>query len=180
MTRPQTADVELRRLLRPAAWTVWTAVVAHAERREDGDLFAAVSVRGLAVELGLAKDTVAGCVQRLTRHGLVERCPQAHVQGRFIRGGYLVYPPGVDGAVTAAAPIDRPPQEPPATALDMRSVTSADVRDCATSPPSLSLLSDPSADDEHGDALTSTARSSWPAQQSTEPVAQLSLLGDWS
>ena len=93
MTGPRVSDVELRRLLRPAAWTVWTAVVAHATPDADGVSFAAVSVRGLAIELGLAKDTVAGCIQRLAAHGLIERCPQAHVAGRFIASGYLVYRP---------------------------------------------------------------------------------------
>jgi DNA-binding transcriptional MocR family regulator len=93
MTGPHVSDVELRRLLRPAAWTVWTAVVDHATPDADGVAFAAVSVRRLALELGLAKDTVAGCIQRLAAHGLIERRPQAHVAGRFIAGGYLVYRP---------------------------------------------------------------------------------------
>lgn len=93
MIGPHVSDVELRRLLRPAAWTVWTAVVDHATPDADGVSFAAVSVRGLALELGLAKDTVAGCIQRLAAHGLIERRPQAHVAGRFIASGYLVFRP---------------------------------------------------------------------------------------
>lgn len=83
-------DMELRRTLRPAAWTVWTAIVAHADIDIEGELSAPVSARSLADELGLAKDTVAGCLQRLAAHGLIERRPQAHVAGRFIASGYLV------------------------------------------------------------------------------------------
>jgi DNA-binding transcriptional MocR family regulator len=103
MTGHRLSDVELRRLLRPAAWTVWSAVIAHAVVDSDGVLSAAVSARSLAHELGLAKDTVAGCLQRLAGHGLIERRPQAHVAGRFTASGYWVYRP--EPLILDAAPL---------------------------------------------------------------------------
>lgn len=95
MSTPMLAigDVELRRRLRPTAWTVWTAVLEHAVLREDGSWFAAVSLRSLAGELDLAKDTIASAMQRLAAYNLVERRRQDHVAGRFVAGGYVVHRP---------------------------------------------------------------------------------------
>ena len=88
---PTIGDVELRRRLRPTAWTVWTAVLQHAVPHADGSWFAAVSLRSLADELDLAKDTVAGAMQRLAAHNLIERRRQDHVAGRFVASGYVVH-----------------------------------------------------------------------------------------
>ncbi|MEZ5255517.1 MAG: MarR family transcriptional regulator [Ilumatobacteraceae bacterium] len=71
----------MRRLLRPIGWTVWQAVLEHAVDT-DGVLVAAVSVRSLADELGLAKDTVAAAIRRLIAHGLIERQPQTRHASR--------------------------------------------------------------------------------------------------
>ena len=48
------------------------------------------SVRALADELGLAKDTVARAIQRLQRAGLVSRIDARLCDGRFGHGCYVL------------------------------------------------------------------------------------------
>jgi len=94
-------NVVMRRLLRPLGWTVWHALLEHAED-VDGTLVAAVSVRSLADELGLAKDTVAAAIRRLVAHGLVTRQLQARHDTRFTAGAYVRHP------TAATPPMPRP------------------------------------------------------------------------
>ena len=115
MTAPARSASTLRRVLRPAAWTVWQAIVDHA--RPDGDrVVAIVSVRSLADELGLAKDTVSAAIRRLAAHGLIERQPQPHANARFTFGRYVLHPIEaplphnlVDPALSPVTPLDDPP-----------------------------------------------------------------------
>ncbi|MEZ5216443.1 MAG: hypothetical protein R2715_07590 [Ilumatobacteraceae bacterium] len=76
--------------------------------REDGSWFAAVSLRSLAGELDLAKDTIAGAMQLLAAHNLVERRRQDHVAGRFVAGGYVVHRPTRMVFTATGASTDRP------------------------------------------------------------------------
>jgi DNA-binding IclR family transcriptional regulator len=49
-----------------------------------------MSVRGLAEQIGLTKDTVARALQRLQRAGLVTRRDARLDDGRFGRGSYVL------------------------------------------------------------------------------------------
>lgn len=52
-----------------------------------------MSVRGVAAELSLAKDTVARAIQRLQRAGLVRRIDARLTDGRFGHGCYVLVIP---------------------------------------------------------------------------------------
>ena len=88
---PASDNAAMRRLLLPIGWTVWQEVLEHAVDT-DGVLVAAVSVRSLADELGLAKDTVAAAFRLLTAHGLLELQPQPRHDSRFSPGRYALHP----------------------------------------------------------------------------------------
>jgi DNA-binding IscR family transcriptional regulator len=76
--------------LGPVAWVVLERMAQQATADRD-DLVVCASVRSLASEFGLAKDTVARAVHRLRCAGLVQ-----FVGDRFERGAYrLTVPPDV-------------------------------------------------------------------------------------
>jgi DNA-binding IclR family transcriptional regulator len=77
---PDARDVVVQ--LGPVAWVVLERMAQQANADGD-DLVVRASVRSLAAELGLAKDTVARAVRRLRRAGLV-----AFVGERFEPGAY--------------------------------------------------------------------------------------------
>lgn len=86
----------------PVAWVVLERLAQQATPDGD-DVVVQASVRSLATELGLAKDTVARAVVRLRRAGLVE-----FVGERFTRGSYrLTIPPEVLRR-DDSAPLTRP------------------------------------------------------------------------
>ena len=84
---------EWRRALRPTAWVVLEALTEQATPRPgDRAPVAYVSVRALAAELGLSKDTVADALQALRTAGLVSRVDQSKDgTGRFVRGAYRLH-----------------------------------------------------------------------------------------
>jgi DNA-binding transcriptional ArsR family regulator len=82
---PGARDVVVR--LGPVAWVVLERMAQQAMADGD-DLVVCASVRSLAAELGLAKDTVAWALRRLRRAGLVE-----FVGERFERGSYRLTVP---------------------------------------------------------------------------------------
>jgi DNA-binding IclR family transcriptional regulator len=99
---PAARDVVVR--LGPVAWVVLERIVQQAIA--DGDeLVGCASVRSLAAELGLAKDTVARAVRRLRRAGLVE-----FVGERFERGSYRLTVPHDVLHVEGSAPANRSPR----------------------------------------------------------------------
>ena len=75
----------LRLELGPTAWVVLEELLARSVGPL-GDCRASASVRSLATELGLSKDTVARAVVRLRRAGLVTACQARSTTGAFDGG----------------------------------------------------------------------------------------------
>jgi hypothetical protein len=74
----------LRRRLGPVAWIVLEDLALDAEMSVDGEMVAATTVRRLATNVGLNKDTAARAVARLIAAGLLRRDPAAR--------GYVLRP----------------------------------------------------------------------------------------
>jgi DNA-binding Lrp family transcriptional regulator len=64
--------------------------LADSSIDRSGATVSEMSVRGLADEIGLAKDTVARAVRRLQRAGLVSRIDARLTDGRFGHGCYVL------------------------------------------------------------------------------------------
>jgi DNA-binding transcriptional ArsR family regulator len=80
-------SVEVRRRLGPTAWVVFEELLLASTG--SGDCYeASVSVRSLAAQLGLAKDTVARGLTRLRVAGLVSNCQSRTESGTFTTGTY--------------------------------------------------------------------------------------------
>ena len=79
---------ELRRRLGPTSWVVLEELL---QRSTDGE--ARVSIRTLAVSLGLAKDTVARAVRRLGDAGLIVAHQTRSEAGVFDTGSYRLAVP---------------------------------------------------------------------------------------
>jgi hypothetical protein len=73
----------LRRAVGPTAWVVLEALVQSAEPTDTDDYIKRRSIRDLAIELGLAKDTVARAVRVLREVGVL-----GHKQGRGNAGAF--------------------------------------------------------------------------------------------
>jgi DNA-binding transcriptional ArsR family regulator len=99
------ASVRLRRELGPTTWVVLEELLARSDGTADS-CSASVSVRSLASELGLAKDTVARALSRLRRAGIVSACQTRSTSGAFAAGSYLIAVPEtltIDDDATAVA-----------------------------------------------------------------------------
>jgi DNA-binding IclR family transcriptional regulator len=79
------AAATLRREVGPVAWCVLECLL---EQSVDGGRTAAASVRALAAELGVAKNTAHRGITTLTRAGLVEAVQPRNADGRFQAGRY--------------------------------------------------------------------------------------------
>jgi DNA-binding IclR family transcriptional regulator len=88
----------------PVAWVVLERMAQQAIADGD-DLLVCASVRSLASELGLAKDTVARALRRLRRAGLLE-----FVGERFERGSYRLTVPADVLRVEGSTPANRSSQ----------------------------------------------------------------------
>jgi DNA-binding transcriptional MocR family regulator len=77
----------VRREVGPLAWCVLEVLAAAPV--VDGDVVAA-SVRSLAVELGVSKNTIQRSMAALVAAGLVEHEQRRARDGRLERGGYRV------------------------------------------------------------------------------------------
>ena len=81
----------LRRRLGPVAWCVLEDLVEDARVDSLGRRVATSSVRRLADNLGVSKDTTARALRRLTSAQLIEALPAPRVdRGRFGVGAYLI------------------------------------------------------------------------------------------
>jgi hypothetical protein len=101
---PAARDVVVR--LGPVAWVVLERMVQRAIADGD-DLVVCASVRSLASELGLAKDTAARAMRRLRHAGLVE-----FVGERFAQGAYRLTVPTDVLCVEDSARANHSPQAP--------------------------------------------------------------------
>ena len=128
--------VELRRRLDPSAWVVFGQLLL--ESTGNGDTAeASVSVRSLAAQLGLAKDTVARALNRLRQAGLVDASQSRTAAGVYATGCYTLTIPT---AITLDDLTPPPPSTTPRTARTARTArTPPSPRSTATTQLSLSL-----------------------------------------
>jgi len=82
----------LRRALGPTGWVVFEQLLACSTGPVD-DCRAEVSVRSMAAELGLSKDTVARALCRLRSVGLVAPSQSRATSGVFAGGCYSIAVP---------------------------------------------------------------------------------------
>jgi DNA-binding IclR family transcriptional regulator len=122
--RVDAGAADLRRTLGPMPWC---ALEALLERSSDSRM-AAASVRSIAADLGVAKNTAHRAVAALVRAGVVESIPERDAAGWFRTGRYRLH---VADLLTAAA--DTTPT-PPTPRLERRRGTRR------TAPAQLSLL----------------------------------------
>ena len=98
------SSIDLRRALGPTAWVVFEELLVVSSGPVEA-CHASVSVRSLAVQLGLAKDTVARALVRLRRAGLVTATQSRTVSGVFTTGCYrLTVPASITFADHSVAP----------------------------------------------------------------------------
>lgn len=101
---------DLRRHVGPTTWVVLEELLQRSTG--DGDQVAAtVSIRSLAVSLGLAKDTVARAVRRLRELGAIEAIQARASSGTFEAGSYRLVVPAVCLSVALSS---QPPVAPSA------------------------------------------------------------------
>ncbi len=82
----------LRRSLGPTAWAVLADVAMDAQPDGDGVEVVATSARLVAAHLGIAKDTAARALRRLSAAGILCRRPQGtSAAGRFSAGTYELH-----------------------------------------------------------------------------------------
>ena len=117
---------EVRRVLGASAWTALEVVVARVGD-VDGQPVAPVSVREVADELGVAKNTAHRAIRRLIEAGLVAPIQDRSPAGRFLGGAYRV-----DVPTDVLCPASRRPVASPRR--------HAPRRDRTATPTQLSLL----------------------------------------
>lgn len=78
------------RRLGPTAWAVLEVLRARSAVGERGERIVEVSIRGLAVDLGLAKNTVHRALALLRRCGLIDARQTRTSAGTFSRGYYVL------------------------------------------------------------------------------------------
>ena len=108
-------SIELRRQLGPTAWVAFEELLL-ASTGPRADCVATVSVRALAGELGLAKDTVARAMVRLHRAGLVVARRSRTDAGTFATGSYVLALPSsisVDDVTSSTSPRTPPSRTRP-------------------------------------------------------------------
>lgn len=105
---------DVRRQLGPLAWAALEVLFSHGTM-VDGESIADSSVREIAVQLGVAKNTAHRAVRALRAAGLVSPIQRRDNEGRFLDGGYrLTVPPDVlhivPSSFTTNAPITARPR----------------------------------------------------------------------
>ncbi len=127
-------SVELRRRLGPTAWVVFEQLLLESAR--SGDVCeATVSVRSLATQLGLAKDTVARALNRLRGSGLVEASQTRTATGVYATGCYTL-------TIPASITLDDHTSPPPSNTSSSvaPAITRGSHRSRTTATTQLSLL----------------------------------------
>ena len=125
MTRaiaPGPHSAELRKQLGPTAWCALECLV---ERSDDGRTTLA-TVRSVAADLGVAKNTAHRAMSTLARAGLVESVQTRDGEGRFEPGRYLLHlgdlsaiPPTSTTTARRAKRAPRPSTSSPAQQLTL-------------------------------------------------------------
>lgn len=127
----------LRRRLGPTGWVVFEELLL-ASTASATACCASVSVRSLAVSLGLAKDTVARALVRLRAAGLVAVTQSRSAGGAFAASSYeLRIPPGI---IVEATPTSSPTTAALSGTNPTVSTNANRRRDCAGDGVQLSLL----------------------------------------
>jgi len=94
---------ETRRSLGPLAWAALEALVTDAQKSDGADVVN-TSVRQLAAQLGVAKNTAHRALVALRNAGFVEPDQPRSTSGRFSTGAYrLVVAPSILRLTTEAA-----------------------------------------------------------------------------
>jgi DNA-binding IclR family transcriptional regulator len=94
-----------RRSLGPVAWCVLECLL---EQSDDGRTSPA-SVRSIAADLGVAKNTAQRAIASLVNAGLAEAVQERDARGRFRPGGYRLY---VTDLLAAAPSSTHQPRRP--------------------------------------------------------------------
>lgn len=89
---------QVRRQVGPVAWCALECLL----ERSEGGMTVEASVRGIAVDLGVAKNTAHRAVAALVRAGLVEPIQERDAQGRFRPGRYRLLLADLAPAATPA------------------------------------------------------------------------------
>jgi DNA-binding IclR family transcriptional regulator len=100
---------ELRRRLGPLAWAALEVLVA-ASRDEADDVTAAATVREVAAQLGVAKNTAHRAMLTLRSAGLATPTQRRDTDGRYCDGGYRLTVP--NDAISRAPQSDAAPIAP--------------------------------------------------------------------
>jgi hypothetical protein len=103
----------LRRAVGPTAWVVLEALLQNAEPTSADEYIARRSIRDLAADLGLAKDTVARALRVLRDVGLISHDQHRADAGTFDPGRYAISMP--IGVVMSAPLITPSPSAEPRT-----------------------------------------------------------------
>lgn len=111
---------EVRRSLGPTSWAAVEVLMTHAH---DGACVVA-SVRFVADELGVAKNTAHRAMRRLVGAGLAVPTQERSVDGRFVAGAYRL---AIDPDVIRAEPADFTPAAPSRPARARHARARADV-----------------------------------------------------
>ena len=82
--------VHLRRVVGPTAWVVLETLLHDAEPTGSDEYVAHRSIRDLAAEIGLAKDTVARAIRALRDIGLISHAQCRTGAGTFDPGRYAI------------------------------------------------------------------------------------------
>jgi DNA-binding transcriptional MocR family regulator len=93
----------LRRVVGPTAWVVLETLLKDAEPKGTDEYVAHRSIRDLAAEVGLAKDTVARAIRALREVGLISHIQCRTGAGTFDPGRYAVSVP--NDVITTSAVI---------------------------------------------------------------------------
>jgi DNA-binding transcriptional ArsR family regulator len=98
--------VHLRRVVGPTAWVVLETLLQDAEPTSSDEYLAHRSIRDLAAEIGLAKDTVARAIRALREVGLIKHAQCRTGAGTFDPGRYAISLP--NDVITTSAFIAAP------------------------------------------------------------------------